>query len=177
MMEVLVVPPHAAWPGAFAQEAAEIRAALGPVVADVHHIGSTAIRGIHAKPVIDILLEADSHTNLDARSAAMAALGYEVMGEFGIPGRRYFRKNSAVTGTRTHQVHAFEAGSPHVFRHLAFRDYMNAHAEAAQAYSTLKQNLAAAFPHDIEAYMDGKDPFIQEHEARALKWAKEDGMR
>lgn len=176
MMEVLVVPPHAAWTDAFAQEAAEIRAALGPVVADVHHIGSTAIRGIYAKPVIDILLVVDSHARLDAGSAGMATLGYEGMGEFGIPGRRYFRKNSA-EGLRTHQVHAFEAGSPHLFRHLAFRDYMNAHAEAAQAYSTLKQNLAAAFPHDIEAYMDGKDPFIQEHEARALKWAKEDGMR
>ncbi|HEY1080738.1 MAG TPA: GrpB family protein [Prosthecobacter sp.] len=175
-MKVSVVPPDLRWPEAFAREAAEIRAAAGCAVLDVHHIGSTAICGIYAKPVIDILLVVDRHTNLDARSAAMAALGYEVMGEFGIPGRRYFRKNSA-EGLRTHQVHAFEAGSPHLFRHLAFRDYMNAHAEAAQAYSRLKQNLAAAFPHDIEAYMDGKDPFIQEHEAQALKWAKEDGMR
>jgi GrpB-like predicted nucleotidyltransferase (UPF0157 family) len=99
----------------------------------------------------------------------MRAIGYEAMGEFGIPGRRYFRRDSAA-GVRTHQIHAFAAGSTHIRRHLAFRDYLRAHPAIAEAYSHLKQKLAVAHPDDIYAYMDGKDPFIKEVEQKALAW-------
>lgn len=99
----------------------------------------------------------------------MAALGYEAKGEYGIPGRRYFRKDSAA-GVRTHQIHAFEANSEGFVRHLAFRNYLIEHPAIAQAYSDLKRRLASEFPDDIEAYMDGKDPFIKEHEQLALTW-------
>ena len=88
----------------------------------LHHIGSTAIPGIFAKPIIDLLLEVGNIGELDDRSSFMGELGYEAMGEFGIPGRRYDRKNNA-SGIRTHQVHAYESGSPEVERHIAFRDY------------------------------------------------------
>lgn len=168
-MEVLVVTPDPAWPAAFAREARRISASLSPLQAVLHHIGSTAIRGIHAKPIIDMLLVVPDVWALDHRGEDMRALGYEAMGEFGIPGRRYFRKSDAA-GRRTHHVHAFESGSPHVQRHLAFRDYMNSHASAAQAYGVLKQTLAATFPRDIEAYVAGKNSFIQEHEAKALAY-------
>jgi GrpB-like predicted nucleotidyltransferase (UPF0157 family) len=153
----------------FATESAEIAAALGDVVVAVHHVGSTAIPGIFAKPIIDILLEVDDVARLDQRSAAMQQLGYEALGEFGIPGRRYFRKNGS-SGRRTHQVHAFEAGTPQVLRHLAFRDYLIAHPQLAQAYGQLKYALARQHPQDIDAYIAGKSPFLQEHEARALTW-------
>ena len=133
--------------------------------------GSTAIPGIHAKPSIDILLEVADLAGLDARAAAMVELGYEPKGEFGIPGRRYFRKDSA-EGIRTHQVHAFQAGDAGIERHLAFRDYLMAHPAIAKSYTVLKQQLADAHPDDIEAYMDGKDAFIKEHEARAMAWRK-----
>jgi GrpB-like predicted nucleotidyltransferase (UPF0157 family) len=99
----------------------------------------------------------------------MQSLGYESLGEFGIPGRRYFRRDNAA-GERTHQVHAFQGGSPQIPRHVAFRDFLRAHAEVAQQYSDLKRRLAAAHPTDIEAYMDGKDGFIKEMETRALAW-------
>jgi GrpB-like predicted nucleotidyltransferase (UPF0157 family) len=141
------------------------------MVASLHHIGSTAIPGIFAKPIIDILLEVDDIIRLDVQRAAMEQLGYEAMGEFGIPGRRYFRRDNA-SDIRTHQVHAFQSGSPEIERHLAFRDYMNAHPEAAQAYSLLKQRLAGEHPDDMEAYMDGKDPFIKEHLAQAIAWQR-----
>ena len=127
----------------------------------MHHIGSTAVPNIHAKPVIDILLVVQKHAELDAKQAAMEALGYEARGEGGIPGRRFFRRDNK-DGDRTHQVHAFEADSPQIARHLAFRDYMIAHPGIAQEYSALKQKLAAEHPNDIEAYMDGKDAFIHE---------------
>lgn len=99
----------------------------------------------------------------------MESLGYEVMGEYGIPGRRYFRKDNR-EGTRTHHIHAFEAGSAEVERHLAFRDYMIAHPGDAQRYSELKRRLAEKHPQSIDGYMDGKDGFIKEMDRRAAQW-------
>ncbi|GAA0746559.1 GrpB family protein [Ideonella azotifigens] len=168
-MKVRVLPPNPDWRVEFDSEAAQIHAALANLDIEVHHIGSTAIHGVFAKPIIDMLLTVPSLATVDDNAQAMQALGYEAMGEFGIPGRRYFRKNSP-DGIRTHQVHAFERGSEGASRHLAFRDYMNAHAEAAQAYSALKQRLAISFPDDIQGYMDGKNAFVKHHEALALAW-------
>ena len=166
-MRIQVVAHDPAWRGEFEAEARRITRALGDLVVRLHHIGSTAIPGIFAKPIIDFLMEVEDIVDLDDRSSFMEEIGYEAMGEFGIPGRRYFRKNNAL-GVRTHQVHAFEADSTEVERHLAFRDYMIAHPEEAQAYGDLKRKLAQEHPDDIEAYMDGKDPFIKECEAKAI---------
>ena len=91
------------------------------------------------------------------------------MGEFGIAGRRYFRRDNA-DGDRTHQVHTFQSGSPHIQRHLAFRDFMRAHPKLANQYADLKRSLAEAHPHDMVAYMGGKDAFIKKMEAKALTW-------
>ncbi len=99
----------------------------------------------------------------------MESLGYEVMGEYGIPGRRYFRKDNQA-GIRTHHIHAFEAGSAEVARHLAFRDYMIAHPGDAQRYSELKRQLAEEHPQSPDGYMDGKDGFIKEMDRRAAQW-------
>jgi GrpB-like predicted nucleotidyltransferase (UPF0157 family) len=167
MSEVRVVPPDPLWSARFQEEATLIRAILGESKIEIHHIGSTAIIGIYAKPVIDMLLLADDLTVVDAKTAAMKSLGYEALGEFGISGRRYFRKNSPI-GIRTHQVHSFSRGNLDAVRHLAFRDYMNSHPEIAHEYSLLKQRLAKEFPNDMEAYMDGKDEFIKFHQTRAL---------
>ena len=166
---IKVVAHDPAWKGEFGAEAERISRALGDVATTLDHIGSTAIPGIFAKPVIDILLQVDDLARLDEKNPAMEELGYEAMGEFGIPGRRYFRKDDAA-GVRTHHVHAFRTGQREAQRHLAFRDYMIAHPEEAQRYSELKQKLAREHPEDIEAYMDGKDPYIKEQEARAVAW-------
>jgi GrpB-like predicted nucleotidyltransferase (UPF0157 family) len=167
--KIKVVAYDPSWKSQFEREANRIAHALGEIVVSLHHIGSTAIPGIFAKPIIDILLEVGDIVQLDDKRAAMEQLGYEAIGEFGIPGRRYFRKDNP-SGTRTHQVHAFQVNSPEIERHLAFRDYMIAHPLEAQTYSALKQRLALEHPEDIEAYMDGKDAYIKEHEARAIAW-------
>ncbi len=167
---VLVVPPNPAWPAAFITAHAEATPAFGKNLLTLHHIGSTAIPNIHAKPVIDMLAVVQDITRVDPCNPALEQLGYHAKGEFGIPGRRYFYRNDPA-GTRTHQIHTFQFDSPDVTRHLAFRDYLRAHPDIAQAYSLLKQKLAADHPQDIEAYMDGKDPFIKETEAKALAWA------
>lgn len=169
MKKVEVVPHDPRWRDTFEAEARRVAAALGENVVAVHHVGSTAIPGIHAKPVIDLLVEVADVGEVDGRSAAMESLGYEVMGEYGIPGRRFFRKDDA-EGTRTHNIHAFAAGSAEVERHLAFRDYMIAHPEDARTYSELKRKLAEEHPHSLDGYMDGKDAFIREMDGRAARW-------
>jgi GrpB-like predicted nucleotidyltransferase (UPF0157 family) len=169
MRRVIVVPYDARWPAVFEWVAREVKEALGQNVQAIHHIGSTSIPGIHAKPIIDMLPVVKNLTSVDDCADNLRRLGYEVMGEFGIDGRRYFRRDNPA-GVRTDHVHAFAADSPHVLRHLAFRDYLRAHPDVAQEYSQLKQRLAAAHPFDIEAYMDGKDPFIRETQAIALEW-------
>ncbi|HEX7956021.1 MAG TPA: GrpB family protein [Pyrinomonadaceae bacterium] len=169
MRKVEVVPHDPRWRDAFEAEAKRVAAALGENVVAVHHIGSTAIPGIYAKPIVDMLVEVGDIAEVDGRSSAMESLGYEVMGEYGIPGRRYFRKDDR-EGIRTHHIHAFEAGSAEASRHLAFRDYMTAHPADAQKYSELKRRLAEEHPHSPDGYMDGKDDFIKEMERRAAQW-------
>jgi GrpB-like predicted nucleotidyltransferase (UPF0157 family) len=152
-------------------EAEIVRAAFGSNVHGIHHIGSASVPGFYAKPAIDILVEVKSIEAVDRTAPALAAKGYEAMGGFGLAGRRYFRKDNPA-GTREVQVHAFAAGSAAAERHLAFRDYLRAHADVAEEYSQLKRGLAEQYPSDLEAYMDGKDPFIKSTEEAALAWSR-----
>ena len=172
MRKVEVVPHDSSWRETFDTEARAVTVSLGDTVQEVHHIGSTAIPGIHAKPVIDMLVEVESLAAVDRHEESMNCLGYEGLGEYGIPGRRYFRKDSAA-GIRTHHVHVFEQGSAEVGRHLTFRDYMKTHPDEARAYSELKERLARAHPNDIESYMDGKDAFIKAVDRKAARWRAE----
>ncbi len=166
MMRLVEVVPHdRSWRIQFAHESIAIAHTLGKNTIAVHHIGSTAIPGIYAKPIVDFLVEVREIAIVDPFNSAMQTLGYEAMGEFGIPGRRYFRKD--INGVRTHHVHTFEIGSPQIDRHLNFRDYMIAHSEEAKRYSDLKRDLAKQFPTDIEGYMDGKDAFIKAIDQKA----------
>lgn len=162
-----VVPYRPQWPALFEQEAAALRHALGEVAHRIHHIGSTSVPGLAAKPIIDILLEVTSLEALDALNPQMRALGYEPRGEFGIPRRRYFPKGEA---DRTHQIHAFVTGDEHVVRHLAFREYLRAYPETAKEYGELKKAVALECQNDIERYCDGKDAYVKAVEARALRF-------
>ena len=170
-MQVHVVAPDPSWPDEFRREGDDIKGALRSLAVAVHHIGSTSVPGMFAKPIIDILVEVSDSEALDRAVGNLERLGYEGLGEYGIKGRRYFRKSDR-SGTRTHHLHAFQQNDPHVQRHLAFRDYLIAHPDVAAEYSMLKQELAARYPYNIEAYMDGKDPFIKAHEAEALVWSE-----
>ena len=161
-MHVRVVLYRPEWPLLFAQEAEKIGKAFGAELLAVHHIGSTSVEGLAAKPIIDILAVVRDVNAIDAFAPAMEALGYEAMGEFGIPGRRYYRKGGE---NRTHQIHAFSEED-----HLAVRDYLRAHPKEAKLYGDLKQRLAQQFPEDIERYCDGKDAFVKALEKRAYAW-------
>lgn len=163
---VYLLPHDPHWADEFAREAALVAGALGPALVAIHHIGSTAVPGLAAKPIIDMLAVTDDLVAVDACAAMLEKLGYEAMGEFGLPARRYFRKNNPA-GERTHQIHAFEVGSPQIVRHLAFRDYLRVHPDAAEEYERLKRALAAVYLDDLGAYTDGKDAFIRNVEERA----------
>jgi GrpB-like predicted nucleotidyltransferase (UPF0157 family) len=167
--KVEVVPHHPNWHSAFETESKQIAVGIGDNAIAIHHIGSTAIDTIYAKPIIDILVEVRSIDKVDDRNSAMQALGYECMGEFGIPDRRFFRKDNAAE-IRTHHIHTFEIDSAQIDRHLSFRDYLNAHPDTARKYSELKQALAQRYPTDIQRYMDGKDGFIKEIDRQAANW-------
>jgi GrpB-like predicted nucleotidyltransferase (UPF0157 family) len=118
---VELVPHDPAWAEAAQHEAARLQAAAGLAIIVVHHIGSTAIPGIRAKPILDLMPLLRSLADFDEMRPAIEGLGYAWWGEYGIPGRRYCNLSDPVTGQRKIHLHCFEEGSPQVARHLAFR--------------------------------------------------------
>ena len=171
MRRIVVVPYDPAWPQMFRAEAKILSPIFGPELIELHHIGSTAIVGMHAKPIIDFLPEVRAIEAIDALNGAMIELGYDPRGENGIPGRRYFVKGDDIV--RTHHVHVFQSGHPDVARHVDFCAYLNAHPHAADRYSRLKQQLAAEHPTSIEDYLAGKTPLIREIDDKAGIWRRE----
>ncbi|ELK44353.1 GrpB family protein [Halobacillus sp. BAB-2008] len=170
-MNVMVKDYEESWPVLFKEEAEKLRAVWKGELAAIHHIGSTAVPGLKAKPVIDIMPVVEQIEKVDDYNESLLALGYEPLGEMGIPGRRYFRKGGE---NRTHQIHVFQKDNHHeIDRHLAVRDYLRAHEEAAAAYGALKASLALEFPKDIAGYSAGKDDFVKELERKALDWKKD----
>jgi GrpB-like predicted nucleotidyltransferase (UPF0157 family) len=167
--KVIVVPHDPNWRSAFETESKLIALALKGNAVAIHHIGSTAIPQIHAKPIIDMLVEVKDLMAVDTQGSVVEALGYQAMGEFGISGRRFFRKGNEA-GIRTHHIHTFEVDSPQIERHLKFRDYMISNPEDAQQYSELKQQLANKYSDNIQGYMDGKAGFIKDIDLKAAKW-------
>ena len=156
------------WEVDYQKESSDIAKALNQTnVVAIHHIGSTSVIGLAAKPIIDILIEVHSLAVLDNDSEKMTKLDYLVKGEFGIKGRRYFQKGGI---QRSHQVHAFVKGSEEVKRHIAFRDYLREFKTIVNEYGSIKKQAALGCNNDIEVYMSLKNAFIKEHEAKALLW-------
>jgi GrpB-like predicted nucleotidyltransferase (UPF0157 family) len=171
---IVVVPHDPLWPEMYRQEAARLAAVFGDQLLSIHHIGSTAVPGLAAKPIIDIMPIIPDIEQVDRLNEAMIALGYEPKGEFGLPGRRFFVRYN-MEGQRTHHVHAYEPDNPEVARHLDFRDYLIAHPEAAAQYAQLKQELAEQFRYERERYTNSKTPFIRDIEQKARGWRSNRG--
>lgn len=168
MRKVVVENYCEQWPEMFNQESRLLSSIFGEELLAIHHIGSTSVPGLKAKPIIDIMPVVKNIRSVDRYNEQMAGLGYEVLGENGLPGRRYFRKGGE---NRTHHVHVFQHDNlSEINRHLAVRDFLRAHPEKAEIYGNLKEKLAQRNPADIEAYMDGKDDFVKELEKKALLW-------
>lgn len=160
-MPKIVRPYDARWPSLFELEACTLRRVLGEALLALHHVGSTAIPGLVAKPTIDILAEARCLDDIDNNTNAMTSRGYEARGAYGIEGRRYFSKAAGDPSGVGFHVHVFVRGSPYVDRHIRFRDYLIAMPEAANEYATLKLSLCDANGVLVSDYTERKAPFIE----------------
>lgn len=169
MREVKVVPYDPTWPKKFREEAETLRQLMSDEIIDIHHIGSTSIPNMSAKPIIDLLIEVKEIHKIDEYTKRLSSYGYLAFGENGIPGRRYFIKGSKTI--RTHHIHMFQKGNREINRHIAFRDYLSTHHPEALQYATLKMQLAKQHPMNIEKYIQGKLNLIQEINQKAANWA------
>jgi GrpB-like predicted nucleotidyltransferase (UPF0157 family) len=160
-----VVPYNPAWPALYSLEAARIHSVLriAGVSLTLEHTGSTAVPGLAAKPVLDILA---GRTTEDARGPAiqvLSAAGYLYRGEEGIPGRDFFRRGEP----RQYHIHLALIGSPFWDDQRSFRDYLRAHPETAADHARLKQALAGRYPTDRLAYIENKTVFVAAVRPRA----------
>lgn len=166
-----VVPHNPEWNADFLKAREEITQVLCDEVICINHIGSTAIPGIYAKPIIDVLIGVKSIGKVDSYNDKMSEIGYYAKGEYGIAGRRYFVKGEP---KRTHHVHIFQIDDPQIDRHINFRDYMIAHPEEAKKYEELKKGLAEEHKYDANHYVNGKNSFIQSIDRKAQLWRNGD---
>jgi GrpB-like predicted nucleotidyltransferase (UPF0157 family) len=164
-----VLPYDPQWAETFLIEAKSLTAALHPLAITLHHMGSTAVPGLLAKPVIDILGAVESLDEIDTASSRLSGLGYEVMGAFGIEGRRYFRKTRC-DGVRTHHLHVYQEGSSQIPRHLAFRDYLRAHPARAAAYGAVKAAIVGGDHPPGLTYAQAKAGMVAQIKAEAAAW-------
>ncbi|MFC9541544.1 GrpB family protein [Lysinibacillus sp. NPDC056959] len=168
MRNIKVVDYNHNWSSDYQKEEHSIRAILQNELVNSFHIGSTSVPGLKAKPIIDMLLVVNDIHKLDSFSKQFQEIGYEVKGEFGITGRRYFRKGG---DRRTHQIHAFQYNNlDEIERHLAFRDYLREHPEVCRQYGEIKSQLAKQYPNDSDGYCNGKEDFVKSVEKDAIKW-------
>jgi GrpB-like predicted nucleotidyltransferase (UPF0157 family) len=155
---VEVVDYDADWPRRYAEERDRIAAAIGEAAVAIEHVGGTAVPGLPAKPVIDLMIGVDDIERAGPAVASLINLGYEYIPEFEsqLPDRRYFRRGAP----ESHHVHMVPVSSDYFAEHLLFRDWLRSHPQAAEEYGKLKRGLAGRFPNDRDAYRAGKVPFI-----------------
>ncbi|MEP6064726.1 MAG: GrpB family protein [Paracoccaceae bacterium] len=165
----LLAPPDPDWPTIAASEIAQWHKVCGLGLMKVHHIGSTSVPGLPAKPIIDLLPVFKDDGSIDCVRDQLESFGYEWMGEFGLPGRRYCRKDDPDTGKRIFHAHAYEVGHEGVLRHLAFRDALRKNASMRAAYTSVKAACAERHPDGGAQYSGCKSDWISKAEALALE--------
>jgi GrpB-like predicted nucleotidyltransferase (UPF0157 family) len=171
---IVIVPYNAEWPERFARLGTAVRDALGDVALRIDHIGSTAVPGLAAKPVIDIQISVASLEPLDAYRIPLEGLGYRFRPDNPDLTKRYFREPAGEQ--RTH-VHVREAGSWSEQLALLFRDHLRVHPADAKQYAETKAQLAMIYGSDREGYSEAKGPVIWQIVARAHAWSQETGWR
>jgi GrpB-like predicted nucleotidyltransferase (UPF0157 family) len=155
---IVVVDYDPTWPRTFQSLADRALAAVGDVAVGAEHVGSTAVPGLPAKPIVDLDVVLRSAADISIAVARLASLGYVHEGDLGIPGREAFRWPS---GEPRHHLYALPADSRELRRHLAFREHLRAHPDAARAYGDLKRAAAQRHRDDRAAYMAAKDGLIK----------------
>lgn len=163
-------PHDTTWRLRFEVEAKRVREALGCEVTRIEHVGSTAVPGLAAKPVIDIQVSVTSMVPRASYAEPLTRLGYRWGMDPWSDDHEFFSRDE--DGGRAFHVHVCLAGSEWERRHLAFRDWLRDHPDDAAAYERLKRELAEHHPHDIYSYVDAKTDFIRSIESKALAGAE-----
>jgi GrpB-like predicted nucleotidyltransferase (UPF0157 family) len=161
-------PHDPAWAEDAQREAARLTAAVGDLIISVHHIGSTAVPNIRAKPILDLMPVVHNLSALDVARPVIEGLGYAWWGEYGLQGRRYCTFDDPATSRRQVQLHCFEVSSSEINRLLAFRDFLRSNPDLAQEYEAEKLRCQALHPNDSNAYSACKGDWIRKIEAEAL---------
>jgi GrpB-like predicted nucleotidyltransferase (UPF0157 family) len=167
---VVIVDYDPAWVGLAESELRRINAALGTVVSRLDHVGSTAVPGLAAKPVLDLQLSVAAIAARARYVEPLERLGYLFVPSPESPDFHFFALPPE--RPRTYHLHVCEAGSEHETRHLAVRGFLRAHSIEAARYAVLKRRLAARHPRDRLSYIEGKDEYVAALERRAVLWAK-----
>lgn len=170
---VALAPHDPQWIDRAAALIADLKAAAPGVFIAVHHMGSTAVPGLSAKPVIDLLGEAGSLAGIEAARSALEGTGYRWRGENGGTGRRYFTRDDPDTGARAVHLHVYATGDPALAWHLAFRDRLRAEPATAAAYAREKARCAALHADDSGAYAACKKAWTDRVAAEAVRgWGR-----
>ena len=169
--EVELVPHNPDWSHQADEEAQRIMAGLTFPIVGIYHIGSTSVAGIKAKPILDFVMEVEDLDDVIEALAEFKTLGYINKGEYGIPGRQFFTRDT--DGGRTHHFHVFQVGHPDIERHTVFRDFLRANPDAAREYEKLKEKLAKQFPKQSGNYTAAKSDFILSMDEVARYWLEQ----
>lgn len=159
--QVALAPWQADWSARFDAERARLGEALPGVFIELQHIGSTAVPGLAAKPVIDILAGVDSMATAMALADRLGRAGYTTLREFNaaLHDRQWFMRHA--DGHRTHHLHVAAHGELFWRERIAFRDALRADPELASRYATLKAELAERHRSDRDAYTEAKGDFVR----------------
>lgn len=153
------------WPILFGAEGQRVSLGL-PVDVTIEHIGSTAVPGLLAKPIIDMMVGTEPHHKLEAVRAALGDLGYEDMGEAGVPGRIYFRRGIGAA----FNIALVPRGGPHWVANLAFRDHLRRSPDARREYADTKRQAFDSGIRSLLAYSDYKSAVLSRLIVQALEW-------
>ena len=159
--KVIVLPYDAAWESAFEAIKAEIQTALGDLMLGIEHVGSTSVKGMSAKPCIDIDVVIRDYSVFDAVVQKLDAIGYIHEGDLGIKDREAF-KYADKPHLMLHHLYVCPQDSEELRRHITFRDFLRKNPEAVKKYSRVKETAAQLFPDEIEQYIAFKAPCIEE---------------
>ena len=159
--KVIVLPYDAAWEFAFEAIKAEIQTALGDLMLGIEHVGSTSVKGMSAKPCIDIDVVIRDYSVFDAVVQKLDAIGYIHEGDLGIKDREAF-KYADKPHLMLHHLYVCPQDSEELRRHITFRDFLRKNPEAVKKYSRVKETAAKLFPDSIDQYIEYKSPCIEE---------------
>ena len=158
--KVLVVPYNETWKSAFEKIKNEIETAIGDLIVGVEHVGSTSVKGLSAKPCIDIDVVIKDYSVFGEIVKGLESIGYIHEGDLGIEGREAFRYSDK-PHLFSHHLYVCQKSSEELYRHLVFRDFLKGHPEAAKEYGRVKEEAARLYPDDIEKYIEYKSPCIE----------------